>query len=116
MVHDHLGINYLKRHHKKDQATRDLPPVAIICIYELSLLGMEVVVSCTRYMVLYNEMKGPAKLPETICVSIHEAKVTSLVWIDGVELHVVGLGEGGRFMAQKLPREGTDLVKRNMVV
>ena len=56
-------------------------------------------------------MKGPAKLPETNLVSIHEAKVTSLVWIDGVELHVGGLGEGGIFVAHKAPGEGTYLIK-----
>ena len=45
-----------------------------------------------------------------------EARVTGLVWIDGVELHVGGIGEGGRYVAHKLPGEGTYLVKGKLVV
>ena len=43
-------------------------------------------------------MKFPADLPETDIVSIHEAEVSGLIRIGGVELHVGGLGEGGRFV------------------
>ena len=42
------------------------PEQSSVCIGELDLLGLEGVVFCTRYMVLKNEMKGPAKLPEKI--------------------------------------------------
>ena len=116
VVDDHLRLHDRKRHHKKDQATRDLPPRSIICIDELALLGMEEFLACTRDTVLQNEVKAPNKLPETNIVSIHEVEVTSLVQINSVELHVSGLGEGGIFVAHKPPGEGTDLVKINLVV
>ena len=61
-------------------------------------------------------MKIPVKLPETNIVSIHEAEVTGLVRIDGVELHVGGCGEVGHLFSHKLTREGTDLIKGNLVV
>ena len=66
-------------------------------------MGMEVIVDFPRDMVLQKEMKGPAKMPETNIVSIHEAEVTGLVRIDVVELHVGELGEGGRFVSHKPP-------------
>ena len=77
---------------------------------------MEGVLACPRDIVLYNEMKIPVKLPETNIVSIHESKVTGLVWINGIELHVGVLGEDGRFVAHKPPREGMELVKGKQVV
>ena len=61
-------------------------------------------------MVLQNEVKVPAGIPETDIVSIHEAEVSGLIRIGGVELHVGGLGEGGRFVAHKQPGEGADLI------
>ena len=103
VVDDQLKLHDLKRHHTKDQATRDLTPGAIIFIDELTFLDMEVVMACPIYMVLQNEMKFPVKLLETNLLSIHEAEVTGLVWIDGVGLHASGLGEGGRFVAHKSP-------------
>ena len=33
VVNEKLGIHDMKFHHEKDQATRDLQPGAIICIY-----------------------------------------------------------------------------------
>ena len=69
----------------------------IICIYELDIIRMEGVVDCPRDMVLQNEMKYPSELPEKNIVSIQKAKVTGLIRIDGVEIHVGGHGEGGRF-------------------
>ena len=67
-------------------------------------------------MVLHNKMKIPTKLPETSFVSIHEANVTGLVWIDYIEIHVGGISEGGNSVAHKPPREGTDLIKGHLVV
>ena len=61
-------------------------------------------------------MKVTAKLLETNLVSIHEDEVTVLVQINGVELHVGVLGEGGHFIAHKPPGEGMDLVKVKLVV
>ena len=86
------------------------PEQSSVCIGELDLLGLEGVVFCTRYMVLKNEMKGPAKLLETNPVSIHEAEITALVRIDGIELHGSGLCEGGRLVAHKPPGEGMYLI------
>ena len=91
VLDDQLRLHDLKRHHRKYQATRDLPHRSIICIYELDIL-----------MVLQNEIKGPTKLPKM---------VTGIVWINGVELHVGGLCEGGNVVAHKPPEEGTDLIK-----
>ena len=61
-------------------------------------------------------MKGPANMPEKNLVSIHKDEVTGLVRIDGVEPHVGGLGEGGRFVSHTKPGEGTDLIKVQLVV
>ena len=61
-------------------------------------------------------MKGPAKLTETNILQIHEAEVTGVIQIDGVEIHVGGIGEGGCFVAHKTRGEGTDLIKGQLVV
>ena len=116
VVDEQLWIHDLKCHHEKNQATHDLPPGAIICIDELYIIGMEGVVACTRYMVLQNETKFPTELLETNLVSIRKAKVTGLVRINGVDLHVGGSGEVGNFVAHKPPGEGTDLIKTQLVV
>ena len=47
---------------------------------------------------------------------IHKADVTGLVLIDGVDLHVGGIGEGGYFVAHKPPEEGMDLIKGHLGV
>ena len=61
-------------------------------------------------MILQDEAEGPAELLEAYLVLIHEVKVSGLVRIDGVKLHVRGLGESGRFVAHKPPGEGADLI------
>ena len=61
-------------------------------------------------MILQDELEGSAELSEADIVSIHEAEVCVLVRVDGVNLHVGGLGEGGRFVAHKPPGEGADLI------
>ena len=87
-----------------------MPPRAIIFVDELALLGMEVVLSCTGDMIIQNEVKGPTELSETDLVLIHKAKVSGLVRIDGINIHVGGLDEGGLFVVHKPPREGADLI------
>ena len=54
VVDDQLRLHDLKRHHKKYQTTRDLPPGLIICLNELYILGPEQVVFYPKYMYLQN--------------------------------------------------------------
>ena len=55
-------------------------------------------------------MEGSTELSEADLLSIYEAEVSSIVRVDGVNLHVGGIGEGGRFVANKPPGEGADLI------
>ena len=110
VVDDQLGLHALKCHHEEDQATRGLTPILIICVDERALLGMEGVLDCPGGMILQNEVEGPTDLPETNLVSIHVAQVSGLIWIYGIKLHVIGLSEGGSFVAHKKPKEGADLI------
>ena len=55
-------------------------------------------------------MEGSTELLEADLVSIHEADVFGLVQVDGVNIHVRGLGEGGHFVTHKPPREGAYLI------
>ena len=91
VVDDQRRLHEPMCHHKKGQATRDLPPGVIICIYELALIGLERVLDYPRDMVLHIEMKGHANLTEKNLVLIHKAEVNGLVWIDGFELNVIGI-------------------------
>ena len=68
VVNDHMGIHDLKCHHEEDQATRDLPPRAIIYVDELALIGLKIVVSCPGDIILQDEVDFPADLPETYLV------------------------------------------------
>ena len=61
-------------------------------------------------MILQDEVEGSTELFEEDLVSIHEAEVSGLVQVDGVNLHVGGLREVGRFVAYKSPGEGADLI------
>ena len=110
VIDDQLGLHDLKCHHEEDQATSDLPPISIICVDELALLGLKGVLSCPGDMIIQSEVEGPTELLDVDLVLIHEAKVYGLVWINDIKLHVRGLGEGGCFVAHKLPGEGTDLI------
>ena len=93
----------MKFHQEEDQATHDFPPREIICVDEISLLGLEFVVDCPGDMIIQNEGKGLTELPGTDIVWIHEAEVSGLIWIDAIELFISGLGEGGHFVAHKPP-------------
>ena len=100
-INDQLGIHNLKQHHEEGQYTRDLPPRGVISVYELALFGMKGVLACPVDMILQDEMEGSTNMLEADLVSIQEAEVSVLVCVDGVNLHVGGLGEGGRFIAHK---------------
>ena len=81
-----------------------------MCVYGISLLGLKGVLACPGEMIIQNEVEDFTELSEADLLSIHEAKVSSLVWVDGVNIHVRGLGEGGNSVAHKPPREGVDLI------
>ena len=59
---------------------------------------------------IQNEVEGSTELSEADLVSIHEAKVSGLFWVDGINFHIGGHGEGGCFVAHKLTRKGADLI------
>ena len=61
-------------------------------------------------MILQNEVEGPTELLETDLVLFHEAYVSGLVRVNGVNIHVGGLGEVGHFVAHKPPVEGAELI------
>ena len=87
-----------------------MPPIAFICVYEIAFIRMKGVISCLGDMIIQDEVEGSTELSEADLVSIHESEVSGLVRINGVNLHVGGFGEGGRFVAHKLPGEGADLI------
>ena len=101
VIDDQLGIHNLKQHHEEGQYTRDLSPRAVISVYELALFGMKGVLACPVDMILQDEMEGSTNMLAVDLVSIQEAEVSVLVCVDGVNLHVGGLGEGGRFIAHR---------------
>ena len=98
-----MGLHEFKSHHEEGQATRDMTPIAVICVGELTLIGLKVVVACLIYIVIQYEVEGSTEMLEANLVSIYEAEVSGLVWVNGINLHVRGLGEGGRFVAHKSP-------------
>ena len=108
MINDQLGIHDLKCNHEEGQYTHDLPPRAVICVAELALLRLKGVVAFPVDMILQDEVEGSTELLEADLLSIDEAEVSGLVWVDGVNLRVGGLGEGGFFVAHKPPREVAD--------
>ena len=110
VIGEQMGLHDLKCHHEEGQATRDLPLRAVIYVDELALLGLEGVVACPGDTILQNEVEGSTDLSEADLVSIHDAEVSGLIRVDGINLHVRGLGEGGRFVAHKPPGEGADLI------
>ena len=71
---------------------------------------LKVVLSYPGDMILQDEVEGTNKLSEADLVFIQEAKVSGLVQFDGINLHVGGLGECGRFFAHKPTGEGADLI------
>ena len=93
-----------------------MPPIAFICVYEIAFIRMKGVISCLGDMIIQDEVEGSTELSEADLVSIHESEVSGLVRINGVNLHVGGFGEGGRFVAHKPPGEFTELVKVKLVV
>ena len=100
----------MKHHHEEGQATRDLPPREVICVDEFALLRLKLVVACPGDMILQDIVECSTDLSEADLVSIHDSRVSGLVWVDGVNLRVGGLGEGGNCVALKPPREGADLI------
>ena len=88
----------------------DLPPRAVICVYEIALLGLKGVVARTDELILQDEAEGSNEILEADNISIYEAEVSGLVQVDGINLNVIGLGEGGSFVAHKPPREGANLI------
>ena len=110
LIDDLLGIHDLKRHHEEGQATRDMPPRAFICVYELALLGLKGVVDCPGDMILQDEVEGSTEMSVVDLVLIHKAKVPGLIQVDGVNINARGLGKGGRFVAHKTPTEDADLI------
>ena len=71
---------------------------------------MKGVVACPGYMILQYEVKVSTELSDLFLLSIHDAEYSGIVQVDGVNIHVVVLGEGGCFVAHKPPREGADLI------
>ena len=110
MIYDQLGLHGLNRHDKKGKATHDMSPRAVICVDELALLRLKGVESCPGDTILQDEVEGSTELLEADLLLFHEAEVSGLVQVDGVDLHVGGLGEVGRFVAHKPPGEGADLI------
>ena len=45
VIDDQMGLYDLKRHHEEGQSTRDLPPIAVICVDELAILRLKIVVA-----------------------------------------------------------------------
>ena len=54
-------------------------------------------------VILQNEVEGSTELSESDLVSIHKAKVSRFIWVDGVNIDVRGLDESGCFAAHKPP-------------
>ena len=79
VIDDQLGLRDLKCHHEEGQATRDLSPRAVICVYELALLGLKGVVACPRDIILQDEVEGSTELSEANLLSIHKNEVSGLV-------------------------------------
>ena len=71
---------------------------------------MKGVVACPGDIIIQYEVEGSTEMLEADLLSIHEAEVSGLVWVKVINLHVGGLGEGGRFVAHKTPGEGADLI------
>ena len=71
---------------------------------------MKVVVAFPGDIILQDEVEGSTELLEDYLLSIHEAEVSGIVRVDGVNLHVRGIGESGCFVAHKTPEEGADLI------
>ena len=111
MIYDQVGLHEFKSHHEESQATRDMTPIAVICVGELALLRLKVVVACLIDIVIKYEVEGSTEMLEANLVSIYEAEVSGLVWVNGINIHVRGLGEGGRIVAHKTPGEGADLTQ-----
>ena len=61
-------------------------------------------------MIIHYEVEGSKELLGADLVAIHEAEVSVLVWVYGVNLRVLVLGEGTRFIACKPPREEAYLI------
>ena len=55
-------------------------------------------------------------MSEAGLVLIHQAYVFGLIRVNGINLHVGGLGEGGRFVAHKTPGEGADFIQGQLLV
>ena len=54
VINDQMRLHDLKCHHEEGQATRDLPPISVIYLYELALLRLEGVVACPGDMIIQN--------------------------------------------------------------
>ena len=93
VIDDQLGLHDLKRHHEEGQATRDLPPIAVICVDELALIRLKGVVACPGDIILQDEVEGSTELLGADLVLIHKAEVYSLAKIYSINLHVRILGE-----------------------
>ena len=79
MIYEQLGLHDLKCHHEEGQSTHDLTPRAVIYVYELSLLGLKIVDSCTGDMIHKYPVEGSTELSKADLVLIHEAEVSGLV-------------------------------------
>ena len=110
VINDQLGIDDLKCHHEEGQYKCDMLPRAFICVDEMFLLGIEVVTACPGDIILQYEVEGSNELSEVDLVSINEAKVYVIFRVNDVNIHVIQLGEGGRFSAHKPSGEGTELI------
>ena len=93
VVDDQLRLHELKRYHEEGQVTRDMPPRAIICVDEIYILGLKGVVAYPVDMIIQDKVGGSTELSKADLVLIHEAKVSGLIWVDGINLHVGVFGE-----------------------
>ena len=110
MIDYQLRLHELKRYHEEGQVTRGMPPRAIICVDEIYILGLKGVVAYPVDMIIQDKVGGSTELSKADLVLIHEAEVSGLIWVDSVNIHVGGLGEGGRLVSHKPPVEGMDLI------
>ena len=73
-------------------------------------MNLAPLVLCPSVRARSGEVGGYTELSEADIVSIDKAEVYGLVWFNGINLHVGGLGEWGRFVAHKPPVEGAELI------
>ena len=75
------------------------------------IVGLKGGVAGSLQVIFEDKVDGSAEVTKLYLLLVDKAEVPRYIWVDGLDLHVCGCGEGGRLVPHEKSWEGAHLVE-----